>query len=246
MNTIKKIILAFIASGICSYTWTFAAWVDHFEVNFTPNTISVWEAMDLTIEAVDKNNEAVVDYDWTILIFSESDPEAELPSALQENTYTFSAADQWKIKFENSVKFKTAWTQNIYIYDLNDDTVFWIWEAEVTKQEVVKNIDISIISPEDWLTIWDKIITISWETQKNYQVKIIVNWKDEFATTSNNDWIFEKEITSLIDWDNIFKAQVLDADLNVIWETKEVTLRVDADNLSIKNVQITPESVDPE
>jgi hypothetical protein len=29
-----------------------------------------------------------------VLIFSESDPEAELPTTLEENTYTFKASDQ--------------------------------------------------------------------------------------------------------------------------------------------------------
>jgi len=50
--------------------------------------------LDLTIEAVDKNNVAVNDYKGMILIFSESDPEAQLPIVLEENTYTFKSSDQ--------------------------------------------------------------------------------------------------------------------------------------------------------
>jgi len=40
-----------------------------------------------------------------VLIFSESDPEAELPILLEENTYTFKSVDQGKIVFENAIKF---------------------------------------------------------------------------------------------------------------------------------------------
>jgi hypothetical protein len=246
MKTSKKLTLAFLASTLFSFSSVFAAWIDHFEVNFTPNTADVGEAIDLTIEAVDKNNTVITDYEWTILIFSESDPEAELPSALEENTYTYSLSDEWVIKFENAVKFKNSWTQNIHIYDLNDDTVFWIAEAEISEAVVVQNIDIEIISPESGLTIWENKIWISWTTQKNHQVKIILNNVDEIPTTSNETWIFEVEVNNLTDWDNVIKAQVLDADWNVIWESKETSIRVDIDNLNIKNIKVTPESVDPE
>jgi len=72
------------------------AWsIDHFQVKLSPDSAKVWEAIDLSIEAVDKNNVAVSDYNWMILIFSESDPEAELPIVLEENTYTFKSSDQW-------------------------------------------------------------------------------------------------------------------------------------------------------
>ena len=242
----KKLILAFLASSIFWFTTAFAAGIDHFEVEFTPNTAKVGESLDLTIEAVDKNNETILDYDGTILIFSESDPEAELPSALEENTYTFSPADQWKIKFENSVKFKNPGLQNIHIYDLNDDTVFWVAEAEIEEEVVAQNIDISIISPENGLTIWENSMGVSGATQKNHQVKIIVNGTSEFTTTSNADGIFEKVVDGLADGDNIFKAQVLDADMNVVWESDEVSIRVDLNSLSIKNVKTTPEEVDTE
>ena len=246
MNLNKKIILSLFVSTICSYTWVFAAWVDHFEVDFTPTTAKVWESLDLTIEAVDKNNKTIVDYKWTILIFSESDKEAELPSALEENTYTFKTADQWKIKFENSVIFKSPWLQDIHIYDLNDDSILWVAEAQISEDELTKNLDISIVSPEDGLTIGKNTISVSWMTQKNYKVKIIVNWKDEYTTTSNNEWIFEKSVEKLINWENTFKAQVLDAKNKVVGESKIVKLKVELDSLNIKSVTLNPEKVDPE
>ena len=246
MKTTKKLILAFLASSLLSFTSVFAAWIDHFEVRLTPENAEVGEAIDLTIEAVDKNNTVITDYEWTILIFSESDPEATLPSALEENTYTYLASDQWIIKFENAVKFKNPGTQNIHIYDLNDDTVFWVAEAEINEVTVIQDVEIDIISPESWLTIWENKIWISGTTQKNHQIKIIVNWKNEIKTTSNNDWNFEIKIPDLVDWDNLIKAQVLDADENVIWESDEISIKVDIDSLNIKNVKITPESVDPE
>ncbi len=98
MKILNKILLPICVIGLTSFSSVFAWWIDHFEVRLEPKDAKVWEALDLTIEAVDKNNAIVSDYNWIILIFSESDPEAELPSVLEENTYTFSDSDQWKIK----------------------------------------------------------------------------------------------------------------------------------------------------
>lgn len=246
MKLPKRIILFFLVLFLSWISWVFAWWIDHFEVEFTPNKAKVNESMDLTIEAVDKNNETVLDYEWTILIFSESDPEAELPSDLEENTYTFTPEDQWKIKFENSVKFQAPWLQNIHIYDLNDDTVFWIAEATISEEEQLKNIDIEIVSPENGLTLWKSTISVSGTTQKNHQVVIILNWDKEFTTTSNSDWIFEKEITDLLDWSSVIEAKVLDADWNTVWTSDEVKIKVELNNLAIKNVKLDPASVEPE
>jgi len=246
MKNTKKIILAFLASSLLSFSSVFAAWIDHFEVNLNPETANVWDALDLTIQAVDKNNTVVNNYEWTILIFSESDPEATLPSALEDNTYTYKASDQWIIKFENAVKFKSSWTQNIHVYDLNDDSVFWVGEVEINKTDEIQNANIEILSPKSWLTIWENKITISWTTQKNHQIKIIINWKNEVKTISDNDWNFEKEITNLIDWENIIEAEVLDSDENIIWKSEKINIKLNKDNLTIKNVKVTPESVNPE
>lgn len=241
----KKLIISFLASFL-TFSWTFAAWIDHFEVKFNPDAAKVWEALDLEIEAVDKNSDTVLDYKWTILIFSETDPEAVLPSWLDENTYTFKASDQWKIKFENWVSFKKDWLQDIHVYDLNDDTINWIAEAQITKDDTSKNLDISIASPENWITIWTNSISVSWLTQKNYKVKIIVNWKDEYQTASNNEWVFEKTVENLVDWENTFKAVVIDANQKEVWESSLVKIKFENSNLWIKSVKVNPDKVDPE
>lgn len=243
MNIRKKLFLIPIISCLFSFSSVFAWWIDHFEVKFTPESAKVWESLDLYIEAVDKNNVSVTDYEWTVLIFSESDPEAELPIALEENTYTFLASDQWKIIFENSVKFLEKWTQNIHVYDFQDETVFGIAEAEITKEEVDANINIDIISPENNLTIWENKIKISWSSNKNHQIKIILNQSTDFLTTTNDDWIYEKEITDLEEWENSFKAQVLDWDWKVVWESEEIKIKVEWNTISLKNIKTTPEEI---
>lgn len=94
MTFALKFLTLLVSFGLIGYASVFAAGIDHFQVTLEPQDAKVGEALDLTIEAVDKNNETVTDYIGTILIFSETDPEAELPSALQDNSYIFEAADQ--------------------------------------------------------------------------------------------------------------------------------------------------------
>ena len=117
MKRSLRIITWLVAGWFVSLASVLAAGIDHFNVTMTPDTINAGESVDLIIEAVDRNDATVTDYTGTILIFSESDDEAKLPSALEQNTYTFMTSDQWVVKFENAVTFSTQWLQNIHIYD---------------------------------------------------------------------------------------------------------------------------------
>ena len=119
-------------------------------------------------------------------------------------------------------------------------------EVSISKDEIETNIDINILSPENWLTIWEWKITISWNTNKNFNVKISVNWSRTEMTTSNWEWLFEKTIENLENWDNIFKAQVLNSDNEVIWESDVVKVKVSSNLPVLKNFKITPEDVNPE
>lgn len=245
MKIRNKILISSILSAFF-FLWNANANLDYFEVTLSPDNLKAWEYLDFSIEAKDRNRQTVTDYTGMVLIFSESDPEAQLPTTLRENTYTFTAADQWKVMFENSVRFLNGWKQNIYVYDFNNDSIFWIWEVNVTKADTAQNIRIDIISPQNWLTIWSNSIKISWTSDKNHKIKLLVNWKEETTTTTNNDWIYEVEITNLIDWENTFKAQVLDWNENVAWESAEVKIKVSSNNISLRNLKTIPSEVDTE
>ena len=224
----------------------FAA-LDRFEVVLWQNSAEVWQSLDITITAVDRNWETVTDYDGSILVFSESDASADFPNDLSENSYTFEVADEWEVKFENAVKFSSPWTQDIHVYDLNDENILWVVEVEISEKEAIKDLDISIYTPEPWLTIWKDSVTVSWGTSKNYRVKIILNGDKEMTTTSNNDGIFEKEVEGLVEWENRLQAFVLDADENEVGSTEEILIKVNSNAPELKQININPTwEVDPE
>lgn len=200
----------------------------------------VWESLDITIKAVDKDGETVTDYSGDILVFSESDPEADFPNELSENSYSFTVADQGEVKFENAVSFKNEGTQDIYVYDLNNDSILGVTEVEITRAETESNVEIEILSPENGITVGKNTVTISGTTRKNHQIKITLNKDQDFTTTSNSEGIFEKEIDNLQDGENTFIAQILNAEEKVIGESKAVTLKVNGIAPELKSIKIDP------
>lgn len=223
------------------FTNSYAASIDHFEVTMSPERAKIWEAIDITIEAVDTNNNIITDYKWMILVFSESDPEADFPNVLKENSYTFLASDEWQVKFENAVKFQAIWTQDIHVYELEDETVVWLVEVEISGDDMIPEVEIEILSPENGITIWEDKVIVSWLTNKNYSVVIKINNETEVQTTSNWEWIFEETITWLRNWNNILLASILNSDWEVIWTSWETILRVESTKPRIKDLKITPE-----
>ncbi len=235
---------------LCSFFWfsqVFAATVDHFNVELNPSSAQVWEALDMTIEARDKNDAVITDYDGTIIVFSETDKEAEFPNTLEENTYTFKTSDQWMVKFENAVKFKNEGKQSVHVYDLNDDKIMGVAEVDITDSKQTQNVDISILSPETGLTIAENKINVSGTTKKNHRVVIILNNKDEITTTSNSEWVFEKELTNLPDGESVIKAVVMDADNKKVWESSSVNIKVNSSAPKVQSIKIDPRGeVEPE
>ena len=243
MKRFLKIIAGLVTGGFLSISSVLAA-VDSFNVTMAPQSVSIWESVDLVVEAVDANNAVVTDYDGTILMFSESDMDAKLPSVLDQNTYWFTAADQWVVKFENAVSFSKEGLQDIYIYDLNNDTVIGVGEITVTGSQEAEVIEIEILSPENGLTIWENEVNISGKTQKNHKVEIVVNDLEPIEVISNNNGDFETVITTLVNGNNAINAFVLNADDQRVGESNMVEIKVESIAPSFKSVKSSPDEVE--
>ncbi len=239
----KKILKFLITIIFISYfNYTLAATVDHFEVTISATETSINKAVDLMIEAKDRSWNTVKDYNWTVLILSETDSKAELPKDIIENSYVFKTLDQWIVKFENSLIFKSIWKQEISVFDFYDEDITWVWEINVIWWESTPEdkIEINIISPENWIVIWTNHLTVSWKTQKNHKVKIKIDWEDIKTTTSNNDWVFEEKLDNLKNGTSTIIAVVLDADNKEVWVSKEIKITIKAENPEFNSIKITP------
>lgn len=241
MKNLLKIFSTVLAISLYSTT-LWAATVQKFDIQTTPNKVQVWESVDITVKALDKDWNVVKDYAWEVLIFSQSDPKAEFPWVLTENTYKFKTSDAWVIKFENAVKFTKAWTQDINVYDTANEDVFWLAEVEVSAWEATASKEeISIKSPENGVTLWSDKVKISWTTLKNHKIKIVLNTDKESDAISNGEWIFETELTSVPSWENSVIAKVLDADWKVVWESSKVLFKIESNAPKFKSIKLDPE-----
>lgn len=239
LNFISKS-FGYLVLFLCGIQSALALNIDHFNVTLEPSTIKAGEALDLTIEAVDKNDNTVKDYVGSILVFSETDNEADFPTVLKDSSYSFTLSDEWKVTFENAVVFKNTGKQSLSIYDLDDDTIWWGASVDVTEQQVVNNTEISIVSPDDRITLWWDELTISGQTKKNHAVSVSIDGEKTEDTTSNGDGIFEVTVKDLSNGEHTIIAQVYNADKDVIGTSKAVTINIDASLPVFKNFDIKP------
>ena len=229
------------------YTSSVQAWeIDYFKIEFNTESIWVWEALDLTITALDKNDEVVSDYTGNVFGFSETDDKVELPAELADDDwYSFTLSDGWIKKFENWIKFNTVWEQSISLYDANDyENVTWKWKVNVIASAQWNSkedrVEIEILSPESDMTLGKSDVKVSWATKRNHAVRITLNNTEVFNTTSNSDWIFEKDIDWFVTWKNTIKAVVLDSDENIIWESSDIIVNIDDSKPRFKKIVLSP------
>jgi len=238
----KKDMLKYLLWSIALWFYGISFWavIDHFEMEVAPTKVKIWETVDLTITAVDKDGNLLKDYVWEIIIFSQTDPKAEFPW-IKDNTYKFKASDAWELKFENSVKFTKVWTQDINVYDSTSDDIFGFAEVEVSEWVVqTQTSEITITYPEDWVILWNNIFKVKWKTIKNHKVKLFLNTDKIFNWISDNTWLFEIEIKDVPNWENSLKVEVLDADWKSIWKSSDTLFKIEASAPKMKSIKLTP------
>lgn len=238
--------LVYIVFALFAIPGAFALWVDHFNVTLSPSSIKSGEAADLTIEAVDKNDNIVTDYTGSILVFSETDDEADFPTVLKDSSYNFTIGDEWSVTFENAVVFKKSWTQSLSIYDLDDDTIWGEASLEVISVEVNSQSEITILSPDDRITIGWNEVQVSGQTKKNHAVVIKLNNTIVEEINSNTQGIFEATLSDLPNGSHVIQAEILNADKEVIGSSNTTTINVDSSAPIFKSFDIQPGKTDLE
>lgn len=239
MKNLLKIISAFIVFWV--YSITLWATVEKFDITVTPTKVKVGESVDITIKALDKDSNVVKDFAGEILIFSQSDPKAEFPWVLAENTYKFKTSDLGQVKFENAVKFSKAGTQDINIYDTSNEDIFGLAEVEVTAGwDGAEKWDITITTPENGVTLASDKVKVSGKTLKNHKVQVILNTDKKNDVISNNEWVFEVELAGVPNGENALVANVLDADGKVIGESTKILFKIESNAPKFKSIQVNP------
>lgn len=237
-----KLLLSFIF--IFSFNQSFAAsTVDHFDIKFWSTETTIGNPVDITIEAKDKSWNTVKDYKWTILVLSETDPKAVFPKEIKDNSYSFKEASQWKAVFTDGLTFKTLWKQQVNVFDFDNEEILWLADINVIDEISQDSVQISILSPSDWVIETNTFVNISWKTIKNRQVVIKLTWTKTdttIKTDSNSEWLFNKVIENLDDWEYTIKASIFNNDNKEVWVTPSIKINIRTKKPEYYSLKIMP------
>lgn len=211
-----------------------------FELSVKPTSTKIWEAVDLTVKAVDKSWKVVKDYQWVVYVTVENDNKATVPYS---EWYQFTPEDLWQKTFSKWLTFTKEWTMKVVVLDIENEQMEWSVDVKVWAWETSNNSaatwDLTITSPDNWMTVpWDAV-TISWVGKKNSKVKFLLNWKEvtDLATQSDEKWNFSVEMTWL--WENnVIEVKVVDWSDKTIAQSEKITVTTESSWPVFKNVTI--------
>lgn len=110
------IALFFMSSIISPFVFS-ATTATQIEI-IAPTTARVGEAIDITLRAVDKDNNTVPSYRGSV-IFNTDNIGDTIPAP--GKTVAFTADDNGEKKFSKGVIFKKSGKQKIFVYDVSDE-----------------------------------------------------------------------------------------------------------------------------
>lgn len=240
---LKKILAFFVWIAILIPAFftpftTYAANATKFEI-IAPATAVVGEAFDVTVRALDSNNQVATDYRGSI-IFSTDWLSDTLP--MPGRPIVFTEEDQWEKKFSKWVIFKKAGKNKLYVVDVNSDIS---WEVSITTEEWrnsggENSETVTIISPAKDAKIVDSKVTVSGTARKNSKISLSLNGTDVGTIVTDDSGTFSKEITGINQENNLLKASLLDADNKVIGTSEEIKFSKTTESGSIYGVTIAP------
>ncbi len=135
-SIIKTLIITFFAFFFLISN-SFAKTVK-FDLSFGTDTTKVWEMLDLTVKAIDKNGNVDKNFTSTVLFIEWENTlqwEVEFPWFADTTypAYTFKKSDKWIKKFENALRFLKKWNKAIAVSSEEkiEKSEFATWEKMI-------------------------------------------------------------------------------------------------------------------
>jgi hypothetical protein len=183
--------------------------LDHFEIELLGEDdaiVEVGDQLDVTVTAMDEDNNTVTDYTGVIR-FSSTDGSATLP-----NDYIYLAEDGGSHEFSLSVKFVTPGTQTLSVNDTDQYTIDGEFEIEVTTDEnssvdydadfvdddFDRDGDFTLISPASG-SYSESSIEVQGGAQYGYSAIIYLDEEEAGRTEVDFDNSFSHQVTNLDD-----------------------------------------------
>lgn len=209
--TMKSIII--LISLLLPIT-TYAAWsADHFIVKIGTNPAKTNEAIDITVQAVDKNSDIIKWYEWDVFIEVEwlSSKDVTLPN---DGVYTFVPEDQWSKIFSKWLVFKKEWEFRVKVVEIADEKKVWYGSILVKWSTNWSSMgDIVVSSPTSWWTeVSSTINVIATTTKPNSPYELSIWGAKVKEGLTNADGSINIYLENIADWPQVLSIKILDID----------------------------------
>jgi hypothetical protein len=213
--------------------------IHHFTIS-APASAKVWEAIDVTVEARDKDDKVLTNYRGSIFFQSDTDFGATIPA--QGKAIQFKESDNGILKISKGVIFKRVGNQELTVTEALEDVGGSIKiriEDGSGATPVVTPESITITTPEKGSTITSNSVMMSGKTKKNSKVLIKLNGKEIWSAQSNEDGIFIYNLTGIDQQSNALSASVVDGS-NAVIGTVDSQFNFWAKTPTYYNLSISP------
>lgn len=207
--------------------------VARFEIDNLGASLNVNETVSFRVKAVDASGTVVNSYAGTV-IFSSTDPNAQLPSA-----YTFQPADQGQHTFDLGLSFRTAGSQKVTVQQQGNALIQSEKTVTVTTVSSGGGAGQVRITKPATGTYSLKILEIAGEATPNAKVKLSDNGQEMTEVQANSAGRFSFNTPLLQDGQHVFSASSGGV------QSESVTVTIDSTPARVEQFDISKTNLAP-
>mgnify|MGYP001678805482 FL=1 len=228
---------------------TFAVSPDAFQIEVSPSSFAVNQAVDFTIKAI-KNKQVMKNYTGMVFmsvdgIAKDSASKLKLTDATISNggILEMGLADQWVKKYTKGLLITKPGNFTVSVADFTQDTISWSTTVMVSSDFKAEVRNIQILSPSAWSEESQSTINVmaTADTLPNARVQILLNDALAKETTTDANGLINDTISGLKVGTNVLQIKALSVTNEQVGSSEKLvfTYQGQSDNL-LKSFTATP------
>ena len=228
---------------------TFAVSPDAFQIEVSPSSFAVNQAVDFTIKAI-KNKQVMKNYTGMVFmsvdgIAKDSASKLKLTDATISNggILEMGLADQWVKKYTKGLLITKPGNFTVSVADFTQDTISWSTTVMVSSDFKTEVRNIQILSPSAWSEENQSTINVmaTADTLPNARVQILLNDALAKETTTDANGLINDTISGLKVGTNVLQIKALSVTNEQVGSSEKLvfTYQGQSDNL-LKSFTATP------
>ena len=228
---------------------TFAVSPDAFQIEVSPSSFAVNQAVDFTIKAI-KNKQVMKNYTGMVFmsvdgIAKDSASKLKLTDATISNggILEMGLADQWVKKYTKGLLITKPGNFTVSVADFTQDTISWSTTVMVSSDFKTEVRNIQILSPSAWTEESQSTINVmaTADTLPNARVQILLNDALAKETTTDANGLINDTISGLKVGTNVLQIKALSVTNEQVGSSEKLvfTYQGQSDNL-LKSFTATP------